>query len=346
MTQNIQALGREFAGEAATAIDSFPALKNWKPAPGFSALGLFCGLLFWNLFYIAGALLVCLLLGVSNAAYEAGVSLFVLFRALAILFYALKYYVSYYGERPKIKSSRAISFLNYFFGTAIFGWCWNANLKRSHIIERPEKGSSYIVATVIYGIIALIYVVLTCMWISSATYGIDEVSKAYILEDASSPDIELGNNNRYFDSAVGASFVLPNSWHKGALKEDRRFLRFKAEPDDGTPVLILYGAYSTGGSTDEEQVLEDFEGSISGTLSDCEDELIERVTISDNEFWEITGSGVNVYRGVDLPVSVTMLIHIENEIVYVFEYYDYAQDADTSLYKIGFDALVASAVFE
>jgi len=53
--------------------------------------------------------------------------------------YAAKFYPSYFGEKPRLRSSRLISLCNFAFGGPLFGALWNRNLTRrikeiSHIV--------------------------------------------------------------------------------------------------------------------------------------------------------------------------------------------------------------------
>ena len=127
-----------------------PAIKNWKPAPIFSALGALAGGVVWNIL----------------ASY-VGEPLACAIQAIVVITYVLVFYRSYFTEKPRITSSKGISFLNYaivFHTTvsigsiievlsaacALFGVFLNRNLKRSHDEEDPWTGISYIVAIVFF----------------------------------------------------------------------------------------------------------------------------------------------------------------------------------------------------
>lgn len=131
-------------------IDKLPAIKNWKPAPIFSVLGLLASVVVWN-----------------NLASYVGEPLACAIQAIVVIIYVLVFYRSYFTEKPRITSSKGISFLNYaivFHTTAsigdiigvlcvasvIFGVFLNRNLKRSHDEEDPWTGISYIVAIVFF----------------------------------------------------------------------------------------------------------------------------------------------------------------------------------------------------
>lgn len=130
-------------------IDNLPAIKNWKPAPIFSALGVLAGLTVWNILasYVGGPLACAI-------------------QAIVVIVYALVFYRSYFTEKPRLTSSKGISFLNYAIvfhttvsvgilevlcaASTIFGVLWNRNLKRSHDEKDPWMGISYIVVIVFF----------------------------------------------------------------------------------------------------------------------------------------------------------------------------------------------------
>lgn len=67
--------------------------------------------------------------------------------------YVLSAYPSLFGDKPKLTSSSAVSFLNGFFGWIIFGPLF------SHNLTRGEKGISHIVLAVIWIVFALLVLV-------------------------------------------------------------------------------------------------------------------------------------------------------------------------------------------
>lgn len=137
-----------------TASESMPAIEEWKPAPGFSVLGALVG---------SPALAFAQLMVAAVVATVAGdfvgsiVSLLLWFGIRAA--YALVVYPSYFTSKPLVKSSKAISFLNYSVGWVIFGALWNSNLRCSSIERRPKKGCSHIVFTVL----AVLYLLYLCV---------------------------------------------------------------------------------------------------------------------------------------------------------------------------------------
>ncbi len=143
---NQESLRKSFScNEQNEGISDFRAIKNWKTSVGFSVLGLFAG------FVLAGLvnLLISFVLSISMGSYAAyyysnPIQGMVLAALMAI--YAFSIYPSYYRRAPKVKSSKAISFLNMMFGSLIFGCLWNANLTKSNREAVPHIGISYYVA--------------------------------------------------------------------------------------------------------------------------------------------------------------------------------------------------------
>lgn len=133
-----------------TEIDALPALKNWVPAPAFSFLGAFCWLIFWNVFSMVGAMAMVYAFAPNGVPPAVGFGVPAIAQAIFIVFYAAIFYPSYFTQTPILKSSRSISFMNYFMGGVVFGWCWNNNLKKSHSEGRVSKGISQIIAIVSY----------------------------------------------------------------------------------------------------------------------------------------------------------------------------------------------------
>lgn len=126
----------------ASPIDNLPAIKEWIPSGACSALGVFT-------LVVVRFLMASLIYAVP----DVGFSLY-LFMIVFAFIYVLAFYRSYFTEAPVFKSSRLISFMNYFITGPIFGWCLNRNLAKSHISQRPDKGISFIV-----------YVVLGAIWL-------------------------------------------------------------------------------------------------------------------------------------------------------------------------------------
>lgn len=122
-----------------SAIDNMPVVRDWRPAPGFSALGVLAGAFVWIMLAVLVGPLVAWII-----------------QTVVLAVYAIVFYRSYFTDSPRISSSKAISFLNYAvsfssnFVSVIIGWCWNRNLRTSHETKTPKMGISYIVAIVYF----------------------------------------------------------------------------------------------------------------------------------------------------------------------------------------------------
>lgn len=135
-TSTKEAASAEYAPKPTASL---PAINEWKPAPLFSVLGVIAN-------FAIGSVLEAITMSLFGVLIYAAVL------TAAAVVYSVVFYRSYFTEKPLIKSSKAISFLNYFVGWVVFGWCWNKNLRRSNETGKPQKGISYIVIIVLYGL--------------------------------------------------------------------------------------------------------------------------------------------------------------------------------------------------
>lgn len=69
--------------------------------------------------------------------------------AIATLVYVPAFYHSYFGEKPRLKSSKAMSFWNFFFGGIIFGALWNTRLSQCRDGKKKGRGVAGTVAIVL-----------------------------------------------------------------------------------------------------------------------------------------------------------------------------------------------------
>ena len=68
--------------------------------------------------------------------------------AVVAILYIVLFYFSYYTEKPRITSSKIISFMNCACMGLIFGFHFNRNLKESKESKSPDMGSAYAIAFV------------------------------------------------------------------------------------------------------------------------------------------------------------------------------------------------------
>lgn len=116
--------------------------------------------------------------------------------------YASVFYPSFFGAKPKLKSSRAISFLNLTFGFIIFGLLWNTSL------TKKVKGTSSIVLIVLTAlslagmILNLGTLVFQGLSYTSQSTATQQADKAASSDDASKNRKRIGN----------ITFSYPESW--------------------------------------------------------------------------------------------------------------------------------------
>lgn len=130
-----------------TAGAQAPLLETWKTSLGFSILGGFASAIYFVLVFSAMVVAMALVASFMDLPDPIRFSLTafttVVVAGISGTVYATLFYPSYFSEHPKLKSNRAISFLNFMFGTVIFGAIWNANL------TKKVKGVSNIVLVVL-----------------------------------------------------------------------------------------------------------------------------------------------------------------------------------------------------
>lgn len=109
-----------------------PLLDSWKTSVGFSVLGEVAFFICASLLAVVAAILVQTAfpgMANRNVTYISGPIVGIIFGIAEIIYAAVCYY-SYFTDKPRVKSSKAVSFLNLFFGGIIFGACWNHNLTK------------------------------------------------------------------------------------------------------------------------------------------------------------------------------------------------------------------------
>lgn len=146
-----------------------PVLASWRTSVGWSIAGLLVGSYLVGFVCMAAAALpaaglTAILLGAGAPLAQAsplvqfalclGLLTGVLQYAVMIVYAAL-FYPSYFADRPRLRSSAAISFANCAFGGLVFGLLWNSNL------TKRAKGVSAKVYTALYAVCLALFIVLT-----------------------------------------------------------------------------------------------------------------------------------------------------------------------------------------
>lgn len=317
-------------------LDDCPVLKKWKIFPGFSILGAVVGLFVGEL--------ISMLINVSSILWF----IFSIIYFAMMIVYALVIYPSYFKEKPLVKSNRAISFLNLFVGSVIFGCIWNHNLKLSRSRNTPHRGISNIVYAI--GEMIIILVMVVSMIFLSLPQGFME--RCQNLPDASRPSVTI-KNGRVYDSTAGISFSFPQKWEvKPASDEDdsdRCYLYPSGSISRGKDsfFVISYSAYKLNADYWNELSFYDFDEYVSMHLSDCIIEDVDKVKIHNRDGWRVQARGYLQEPGRTFAATSVFFAFHNNGTLYLFELTGPSSDA--SVYSSCDDALtkiIASTSYE
>ena len=328
--------------------DDFPAIREWKTSIGFSILGIVASLLFWIVLVLLFGFLIESYVGgrfrETTLGRLAGAPAGIVTYALCIIYVAV-FYLSYFKNNPRITSSKAISFLNFFFGGVIFGALWNTNLTKSRRRTNPDKGVSYI-----YAIIISVLAILGVAWTMTT------VDMRHI-EQAKSYYSEL--NATYSDTRTykeaGVSFSIPNGWKEIKLKEDSGFL-FAARPlidgsksDSYISVSVIEDfprEYYSAMLTDETKTIEAINTIYAPSITNWEDESFGKIELSSYTYLAYTGYGSQVSSDGSTDVFYACCQTFQNENLYTFELRDYEKSAyEYPLLLSSFEDFVSSAEY-
>ncbi|MEY8562122.1 hypothetical protein AALA21_03575 [Eggerthellaceae bacterium 3-80] len=324
-------------------MSSYPALENWKTSVLFSILGLVASLILIGILTVVIRLLIELYLGdtatlLRNTPYALScASTFTAFiYNVVVIVYAAAFYSSYFKQNPRLVSSKAISFLNLFFGGVIFGCLWNHNLTRSKIAKTPLKGASATVLIVYNALMIPLFLINMISGVSQLDYikdyygsqmerveqsRVDSSSKS---SNTPAPDrsLKTTDGSHYYDEEYRIDFILPEGWNQIELDKTRSFVKWKAVPIDGYSSVIIYGAgdagipdYNVSDITQQE-----LEGTISDILEDCTDESIEKTSVNNIDYWKISGSGYISSQGDLMLTSMTSYMTAKNGVMFMFQY--------------------------
>lgn len=326
------------------AACDYPVIRNWKSAMFFSFLGIMTNCIIWEL--------IAVTLGPFFAA---------LIQTVLVVVYGAVFYRTYFTDKPLIRSCRTISFLNYAVSGILFGWYWNVKIKWNRENLKIKQGGEklYLTAGASLAIFAILFSLVTLyfgwyQFFSPYAYIPQDHARSYSssLQGSEAASTNTGTylshvpgSSRFTDEESGVSFSIPDGWHQEELTEKRRWLRWKACPDnDKAYISVTYGA--SEGNPDMTDVPADaFKGMLSQYLDGCTDETVEKVTLGGTEYWKIAGSGTQDYNGTTFPISAVILMRAENGTGYQFQYFDYGSPVDTSAYYNDFEALVTSATY-
>lgn len=317
-------------------IGNYPAIDEWESSPLFSLLGVLTNIVFFEL-----------LIGCIGLTFAA------ICQAVMVVLYVFIFYKSYFSENPTIKSSKAISFLNYAVSSIVFGWCWNRNLKLSKRDGRIKKGDSYIVAIILFILVACYgvwyplshYGTLDQNYINNfenGTYRSGSTSKTSTEQLTSAPE-------EFFDQTSGVSFTIPQDWKRGSIhSSEATYLKCRLLPRDKSDeeeiVLMSWDTYDALSSKAKQRIArKDYNISLYDKadamkdaqryFSKIDDSTAEKVTINGRQYWRVQVDGTSakdVLRdGSTAPIRIIEYISVENGYAYYFLFMCKTSNGDT-----------------
>lgn len=328
--------------------DDLPAIRNWKTSVGFSILGLVASCLAGGLLAVLFVALLSAYIGgpvsTSRLTSMAGPLVGLVIYVLGIV-YISAFYLSYFKERPRITSSRAISFWNFFFGGVIFGALWNSNLTKSLNTGKSDKGVSYAVAVVL-NVIAICGV----GWMS---FCVDmpqvEQAKSYYQQLHATYD-----GTRTYKEA-GLTFSVPNGWEEFKLKEDSPYL-FAASPlidggesDSVITVAVIEDTPKEGFTTmckEEAQAIYVIKSGIAPYITNWRDETFDITKVNGYTYIVYSGYGSTESSNENEDEFYACAITHQNGNLYVFDLDEYEKSSDGKPLFLGsLKDLVSSAKY-
>jgi hypothetical protein len=239
-----------------------PVLQTWKTSVGFSVLGLLAGLigipLVCNFFAIPFIYLTAFLS--QNIAFGdfIGHCVVVALGLLITIIYALRFYPSYFGDKPLLKSNKAISFANFAFGIwapipltgVLFAVFRNRNLTKGN------KGVSHIVCTVLCTV-ALVFTPIQLYRPYDVRTGYGPPAFTFDNTDAAWPENPEASSSpayAFTDAETGASFKVPDDWTEEPASPDLIFTKANFYPPNNGETSSVTVSYAS--SDDWSQMTE------------------------------------------------------------------------------------------
>lgn len=321
-------------GTAQPAADA-PVLRTWKTSVGFSVLGVLFGTPLLMILALPIAILPMMLFAVLTGLSDpqSFSPILALVGNALMLGYAVKIYPSYFSEKPRIKSSKLISFANFVFGGLIFGLLWNGNL------TKKTKGISYKVQAWLSGLmclwLALGIVVALFFGVTSNSTGTPSDSQSSrippTIEKTVQPLERAEGARTYTDEDTGASFVIPSTWTELPLSKERKFIDTKFSGDGATAMYGSVDVWSvlteddkSGKTRADFDSMEDLEGDFSEILGySGPDGSAQSIVLNGVEYFvlslPVTSSGVDLQS--------VQVVRVEKGRWYQFQYYTPAVSA-------------------
>ena len=226
-------------------------LHTWKTSIGFSVLGAFVGFPATVLLTLVISTFLATILGLMGASinYESlviamGTSIFFAFTIV----YAAKFYPSFFTEKPKFKSNRIISFLNFVFGWFIFGLLWNRSLTKK---KKGKSRSVFICLTAPFLVYMVVCIVVTL--IIGLTSGCATVNRTHAdTRIGELQSAQMADTKTFLDRETLTAFDVPASWTAMSAEKGNPFadILFYCEEGD---YYVSYGSYDYWNSMSVEE---------------------------------------------------------------------------------------------
>ena len=161
----------------------------------------------------------------------------------------------------------------------------------------------------------------------------------------------------YKDKDTGTEFVVPANWTQDTLSKDRQFLDVKFTSNQEPGLCILYGStdmwsemsasekkgYSRADLNNELFTLDEFAETMGVPKSN-----VSTVSYGDKEYYKYTTTMTSSSYGVNLEVTMTCLMRLENGYAYTFQFSGdnknaYYKDFESLLGSVKYPAIQSSA---
>lgn len=323
----------EGTGSSVASSDGSFMLTSWKTSVGFSVLGTVTEPFVQMIAVVLMLLPLAEMTGLSSTAYLSSLSAYLVMFVKGIIqfVYAVVVYPSYFKSKPLLKSSRAISFCNFFFSNVAIGPLWNSNLTKSRTEGCSRKGVSCIVQCVF---LSLSLVATACSFF---------IVWGPVLDGVSSHPATYSNYN------AGISVSYPDNWTNDGLSEqdDAETVLLRLRPENTRTVaagVSINGELTKGEF--ETLTAEDIRAVIPDDIDNWTEESARKTSIGDDDYWVLIGQGVVESEEGPRPIKLAWWFTAQNGLVFCFEFHDYLAGEGFDQYYRDFEGIVASAQYD
>lgn len=310
--------------KGAVNLDSMPVIKNWKTSIGFSALGFFAGCLMF-------AVINNLIISFKGYSPQCELIPFIVY-IIFLLIYVLPFYDSYFGPKPKIKSNKAISFLNCMFCVFPIGFILNGNLTKT---RKDEKRTSVVGPVGVWLVLIFLFYLsqaATPVVYDSSTDSYYSKSQLYGSSTKSSSDSQSSNSastqKTFSDSTSGLTFNYPSNWVLHENRPERDDLICDLNTKDNQCGMTVY---DMGTCSDElfasldSKDLYDLLPPGAKDFKEAKD--YEKKFKANNATFIVLSGGIKNSSGKTANYSLCLTQH--NKTAYAFSLVDYADTAES-----------------